>query len=244
MFCSVCGQRNEGGDRFCSACGSSLNASDSSTFNDKTGEEKAREIKYALSKQSKEGALIAFFLLKPLFRYEIISSIIVVFLIIMFWGEIEGGYKDYRATKKIEKEKSNENSERLSISKKAAYNGYPRGTFIDVDARLMWQDDKNTTGWDTRKNWYDANQYCSSLKLGDYQDWRLPSEEELKSLHKKQKLLINLLKNTYWSRGENYKDEAYNLLFDCENPGCFIDDGYYYDKNNNNRSVRCVRGGE
>lgn len=48
---------------------------------------------------------------------------------------------------------------------------------IDTDADLMWQN-----GSDCCYDWEEAKSYCQNLDWGDYQDWHLPSIDELRSL--------------------------------------------------------------
>lgn len=53
--------------------------------------------------------------------------------------------------------------------------GCGTGTVLDSLTNLCWQQDASTTG----KTWKAALQYCDSLNLGDYTDWRLPKAIEL-----------------------------------------------------------------
>jgi hypothetical protein len=52
------------------------------------------------------------------------------------------------------------------------------GTFVDHATRLMWtsKDNGRTLSWE------EAGEYCGSLGLGGYDDWRLPKVEELRGL--------------------------------------------------------------
>lgn len=43
---------------------------------------------------------------------------------------------------------------------------------------LMWQQ----IGFTSYLNWNDAGEYCNTMELGGYEDWRLPTKEELKGL--------------------------------------------------------------
>ncbi len=51
-------------------------------------------------------------------------------------------------------------------------------TVKDNVTGLLWQQEHNQQ----RLDWYSARQACSSLRLGGYQDWRLPSIRELFSI--------------------------------------------------------------
>jgi len=46
---------------------------------------------------------------------------------------------------------------------------------IDHERGLMWQDEANT--W--LDSWYGAKRHCEALTLGNYNDWRVPSYDEL-----------------------------------------------------------------
>ncbi len=52
-------------------------------------------------------------------------------------------------------------------------------TWTDPDTGLMWT--KKDNGSDV--NWNQASDYCSNLQLGGYNDWRLPSIEELQGIY-------------------------------------------------------------
>jgi hypothetical protein len=52
------------------------------------------------------------------------------------------------------------------------------GTVTDIVTSLMWQQSSSTMKLD----WTAANNYCSSLSLRGYADWRLPSTIELLSI--------------------------------------------------------------
>ncbi len=48
---------------------------------------------------------------------------------------------------------------------------------IDTSSGLIWQDDINTKT--LKKTWLESINYCESLTLGEYSDWRLPNFNEL-----------------------------------------------------------------
>jgi hypothetical protein len=56
------------------------------------------------------------------------------------------------------------------------------GTITDRSIGVMWQQ-----GEGGLKSWHDAVNYCDSLSLADYSDWRLPTVAELKSLVAKER---------------------------------------------------------
>lgn len=52
------------------------------------------------------------------------------------------------------------------------------GTVSDLNTGLMWQQVPTTS----RFTWQEAVDYCNSLELGGYSDWRMPSAKELYSI--------------------------------------------------------------
>jgi len=74
---------------------------------------------------------------------------------------------------------------------------------IENTTNLMYQDTNDTLM--TNKNWDTANDYCTNLTLGSFNDWRLPSPKELRITYKMglQFEIDNVFKNTstssYWS---------------------------------------------
>ena len=52
------------------------------------------------------------------------------------------------------------------------------GTILDTRTNLLWQQSPS----DKRFTWQDANKHCKSLTLAGYDDWRLPTKEELEHL--------------------------------------------------------------
>jgi len=53
------------------------------------------------------------------------------------------------------------------------------GTVLDNLTSLIWQQDGDASGM---VSWADALNYCESLKLADYENWRLPNIRELSSI--------------------------------------------------------------
>lgn len=55
-----------------------------------------------------------------------------------------------------------------------------RGEYVeDTETRLLWQKDGAASG---KKNFYEAAEYASKLKLGGLTGWRVPTADELKTI--------------------------------------------------------------
>ena len=61
----------------------------------------------------------------------------------------------------------------------ASYTDNGNGTVTDDVTGLMWQQ----TPIDADLSWEEANEYCESLELDGYDDWRMPTMKELYSLN-------------------------------------------------------------
>ena len=108
------------------------------------------------------------------------------------------------------------------------------GTIIGLlDDSILILASKDT---ETRLNWSEAIEYCSKLSSNGYQDWRLPSKDELKELYKNKDSLDDkeaFIENYYWSSSEFSSTNAWKQNFNNGN------------QNNNNKTnanyVRAVR---
>ena len=114
----------------------------------------------------------------------------------------------------------------------------------DPNTNLMWQDDK--TSKTTKKNWQGAKKHCENLKFGSFDDWRLPTIVELKSIvdyNKDDLAIINGFKHVtsfgYWSSSPVISDSSCSW---------FMNFSFGYDGDGNNwitksvsNFVRCVR---
>jgi len=60
-------------------------------------------------------------------------------------------------------------------------------TVTDKKTTLMWTKSDSFSDLGKCLNWSDAKEYISSLKTGGYNDWRMPTESELKSLYDESK---------------------------------------------------------
>ena len=127
-----------------------------------------------------------------------------------------------------------ENSENLVINKD--------GTITDTCTGLMWQKEAATL----KMTWQDAIEYCENLSFSDFNDWRLPTLNELRSIvdYSKfnpainQDLFKGFLSAFYWSSTSTNDSMggAWGLYF---NNG--LGDRKYKDLSN---YVRAVRGGQ
>lgn len=70
---------------------------------------------------------------------------------------------------------------------------------------LMWEDTKDAVN--TNVNWAKAKSYCTNLKIAHYEDFRLPSIDELQELYEdKDKIYNGFGGKFYWS-DESFQDE-------------------------------------
>lgn len=122
----------------------------------------------------------------------------------------------------------------------------------DNNRGLQWQDDVNVT-----KSWIEAIDYCESLILGGYSDWRLPNFNELYSLADKSKsrpaidsifrnVYNNYFENYYWSSTTviAYKNSAWRVNFVHGGSNTFSRGGADVGNKNSLYHVRCVRAGQ
>lgn len=121
----------------------------------------------------------------------------------------------------------------------------------DNQTGLMWQDedytDEEQQNFGVNKShgkvldWYKAVEYANNLRLGGYDDWRLPTRDELLSIVDKSRvpstktIFQNVVPSGYWSFSPvaNFSSRAWFVMF------CYGHDGMY-DKSFS-FYVRCVR---
>lgn len=109
---------------------------------------------------------------------------------------------------------------------------------------LMWQDNNDTLT--NSQTWDNANAYCSNLTHGGYNDWRLPSIEELQTIVDKNRYspaisssFTNVAtSDSYWS-STTYAGNTSYAWFVFFNPG-----NTYFNAKTNSYYVRCVRDGQ
>lgn len=114
-------------------------------------------------------------------------------------------------------------------------------TVIDQSTDLMWQ--RETAG---PMDWKDAISYCKNLRLGGYDDWRLPTIEELFLLADRSRCnpaidiiaFPNTMSSPYWSSATNvnWTGDALCVQFNISCVGSLDKSFNYY--------VRAVRGGK
>ena len=96
-------------------------------------------------------------------------------------------------------------SENKSLADNTRYIRNNNGIVTDIETELQWQDDYRDNGNRVKKaKWIDAINYCENLKLGGYNDWRLPNFNELFYLANRSKAnpaIDSVFKNT---RSESY----------------------------------------
>ncbi len=115
-------------------------------------------------------------------------------------------------------------------------------TVSDPDTNLIWQ----KTDDNVKRNWYDAATYCENLDIGIYDDWTLPSREELQGLNSSS--IYDQIEGThyadlgggqyagmYWSSTSYDADQAYHVFLGPNNA-----EGYA-NKSGWTNLVRCVR---
>jgi len=79
------------------------------------------------------------------------------------------------------------------------------GSFIDVKHHLEWQD---TADVEKEEKWAMSKSYCHSLKLLGYNDWHLPTIEELKTIIEtvQTKKFNYGTSSAYWTSEDDKKD--------------------------------------
>lgn len=111
---------------------------------------------------------------------------------------------------------------------------------IDIDKNLMWQDNEEVKIY--KSNWSLAKEYCKSLTLNGYIDWRLPSIKELQTIVdvRKKKPAVNeqfkFCQNTsYWSNTPDIKNKNYAWYVGFETGATFLGSKDY------DCYIRCIR---
>jgi hypothetical protein len=107
---------------------------------------------------------------------------------------------------------------------------------IDTQQNLQWQDTEEIA--DYSDIWKMANSHCKGLSFLGYNDWRLPTKEELTLLGKSKKeksKFVHLKNELYWSSQEDKNDDINAMSVYVGNG--FISSGDKCEK----EAVICVR---
>jgi len=117
------------------------------------------------------------------------------------------------------------------------------GIVIDTKRDLMWQDNLDTTKYIS--NWTLSKEYCSSLTLNGYTDWRLPDIKELQLIIDitKRKPSINnqfkfIVDSSYWSSSIDLKNKKFAWYVGFKTGGTFRGNKDY------DCYTRCIRLGK
>lgn len=88
--------------------------------------------------------------------------------------------------------------------------------YLQETTGLIWARDDNGLDLD----WYDAGEYCEQLQIADWTDWRLPTIDELESLHDRRSEAVYKLPRAFrltgccpWSVDRNGQSSAWNFSF-------------------------------
>ncbi len=129
----------------------------------------------------------------------------------------------------------------------------------DNTTNLQWQD--NSDAKTVQKTWSEAKEYCENLTLGGYDDWRLPSMDELLTIvdYGRYSPAINpVFQNvgSFWKNGVEVDDYIVSSYWSSTNfafNNSLAWSVVFHDYNNyiantiaeftsNNNLIRCVRG--
>lgn len=111
-------------------------------------------------------------------------------------------------------------------------------TVLDHNTQLVWQ-----LGYQDDLNFNDALEYCSKLKLGGHDDWRLPSEADYRTIvdinaYESSPSFPNRANIWLWTSSESFSDEGYARFIR------FDEGDIRLSAKENSFSVRCVRSGK
>lgn len=113
---------------------------------------------------------------------------------------------------------------------------FPSGIIFDEESGLMWQSNDDVVNKDM--TWYQATEYAEKLRLGGYDDWRLPNLTELI-------VLQQFLTEEAWL-SEHFRGYFWLVNTNTTNSVCALGDNFIlikqlYDIKYLNNNVKCVR---
>ncbi|MBU0674163.1 MAG: DUF1566 domain-containing protein [Proteobacteria bacterium] len=128
------------------------------------------------------------------------------------------------------------------------YNVQKSGVVTDNTTELSWlRNDDNI-----KRQWNDAKKYCKGLSFAGYDDWRLPSQYELKTIRVvgstypalDQKAFPTTKADKYWTETElpYYEDKAFFVDFGEDTTATDFNESLEAMKWENKYYSRCVRG--
>jgi len=115
--------------------------------------------------------------------------------------------------------------------------------YISKETKLMWQDEKYTDDEENAYfhhrslgkvgNWTHANVYCRTLEYASFDNWRLPTLDELMKLHTTKNKLKHFQAVDFWTSTPHRGDNYWSI---------FTGDGYAYSHDRDDKQhIRCVR---
>jgi len=118
-----------------------------------------------------------------------------------------------------------------------------KSVVVDKSTGLMWQD--NAAAKSVKRDFAGAKSYCSELVLSGYDDWFLPTHEQLQTITDKRRynpamksIFKNVISSDYWSSSPNVST-SYNAWYVYFKGG-----NSYYDSKTFKYYVRCARAGQ
>lgn len=96
----------------------------------------------------------------------------------------------------------------------------PKQVFLDTSTGLMWQD--NTRPPYYASNWDSAINYCKNMKLAGFEDWRLPSIQELVTLIDYNKSSKNMNWKVYKNSSTTMIKDQFKGLYGLPTPSSYF----------------------
>lgn len=121
------------------------------------------------------------------------------------------------------------------------------GVIQDTQTNLLWQDNEVVSN----KTWTEAIDYCETLALGNYNDWRLPNYNEIESTIDTSRnapamspvfeSTVTTVEGKYWTSTTNDDSKVEAWTLQTRNGWTYHDEKSAVDTN---LYVRCVRDGQ